>query len=466
MTYRKQLKVKLAGAIWDTNLESLPWWKARLLRVARMFTVVLRDVTEGQLTLRATSLVYTTLLALVPLLAVSFSILKSFGVHNQIEPLLRNFLEPLGEKGTEITSRVIGFVDNVEAGVLGSVGLILLIYTVISLIQKIEEVFNYTWHVKRTRSFAQRFSHYLSVIVVGPVLVFSALGITASVMSTTVVQKLVGIEPFGSLLKMAGQLVPYLLTITAFAFIYTFVPNIKVRLGSALTGATVAGVLWQATGWAFAAFIASSTKYTAIYSSFAILILFMIWIYLSWLILLVGASIAFYHQHPESLTPYSRRLSLNNRLKEHLSLLVMLMIGQNYYHRRPAWTLEGLAQHLSVPMVAVEPILSALEERGLLTRTRQDPPTYLPCRPPETTGLKEVLDAVRTTPQQADSSLGGLRSAPGVEHLLESLDRAVAEALRGRTIKELVRSDPPPDGEPAAPSTGEQGAAPVESPAV
>ncbi len=155
----------------------MPWWKSIPLKGIRILYVIVRDLVQGQLTLRAMSLVFTTLLSLVPVIAVSFSVLKAFGVHNQVEPLLFGFLEPLGDKGVEVTNQIIGFVDNIKVGVLGAVGIAMLIYTAVSLIQKVEDTFNYTWHVQRSRSFATRFSSYLSVIIIGPVLVFSSLGV-------------------------------------------------------------------------------------------------------------------------------------------------------------------------------------------------------------------------------------------------------------------------------------------------
>jgi len=425
-------------------LSSLPWWKALLIRVLRVFYVVIRDLLEGQLTLRAMSLVYTTLLAMVPLLAVSFSVLKGFGVHNQIEPLLLNFLRPLGERGVEVTSRIIGFVDSVKAGILGSIGFALLIYTVISLIQKIERACNDTWHVNRSRPLSQKFSDYLSVILIGPVLVFSALGITASVMSTAVVQKMVAIKVFGSLMELATKLVPYLLVIAAFTFVYIFVPNTRVRFRSALTGGLVAGVLWETSGWAFASFVVKSAKYTAIYSGFAILIMFMIWLYLSWLIVLVGASVAYYHQHPESVTSYRRELRLSNRMQEKLALLVMFLVGNNYYDNLPALTLEEFAQSLNVPMEALEPIMEALEGYGLLSQTANEPPTYLPARPLDTAELKDVLDAVRGANEIVDLKPQSESAELAVDQLVDHLDQAMAGALRGSTLKDLALSKPAP----------------------
>ncbi|MCG6916283.1 MAG: YihY/virulence factor BrkB family protein [Deltaproteobacteria bacterium] len=432
----------LKKLIWDRELSALPWWKAWLIKSVRICYVVARDLLDGQLTLRAMSLVYTTLLALVPLLAVSFSVLKGFGVHNQIEPMLLKFLSPLGDRGIEITSRIIGFVDNIKAGVLGTLGLALLIYTVISLIQKIESAFNYTWRVKRSRPFAQRFSDYLSIILIGPVLIFTALGITATLTSTALVQKLVAVELFGSVLQTVSHLLPYLLIITAFTFFYILVPNKKVQLTSALIGGSAAGILWEVTGWGFASFVAKSTKYTAIYSGFAILIMFMLWVYLSWLILLVGANIAYYHQHPESLTPERRSLRLSNRLKEKLSLLVMFMVGQNHYHNRPEWSLEDLAQQLRVPADILEPIIESLENKRILVSTAAEPPTLLPGRPLDTTEIKEVLDAVRTANEVRNANLNDLPAELVVDQVINDLDQAIAKHLRGLTVKEFALAEP------------------------
>ena len=440
----KRVETVLRKNVWEVELSSLPWWKSLLIRVLRVLYVVIRDLLEGQLSLRAMSLVYTTLLAMVPLLAVSFSVLKGFGVHNQIEPLLLNFLKPLGDRGVEVTSRIIGFVDSVKAGILGSVGLALLIYTVISLIQKIERACNDTWHVSRSRPLSQKFSDYLSVILIGPVLVFTALGITASVMSTAVVQKIVAIKVFGSLVQLATKLVPYLLVIAAFTFVYIFVPNTRVRFRSAFTGGLVAGVLWEASGWAFASFVVKSAKYTAIYSGFAILIMFMIWLYLSWLIVLVGASVAYYHQHPESVTVHRRELRLSNRMQEKLALLVMFLVGKNYYENLPALTLEEFAQSLNVPMEALDPVMEALEGYGLLTQTADEPPNYMPARPLDTTGIKDVLDAVRGANEMVDLKPQSESAELAVDQLFDHLDQAMTRALRGSTLKDLALSKPSP----------------------
>jgi len=433
-----EIKKRLSHFLWGEDFAAASPFKRWSVRMLRVLYAVGRDLAEGQLTLRAMSLVYTTLLSLVPLLALSFSVLKGFGVHNQVRPTLLALLAPLGEKGVEITNEVIGFVDNIRVGVLGALGLGFLIYTVTALLQKIELAFNHVWRVKRQRPFAQRFSQYLSVLMVGPVLVFSALGITATLLSSRVVQALIKIEPFGMLIEFAGRLLPYLLIIAAFSFIYVLIPNTRVRLRSALVGAVVAGVLWQTIGWGFAEFVVVSTKYTAIYAGFAIVIVAMIWLYLSWLSVLIGASFAFYHQYPEQSASPRRDPRLSNRLKEKLALLAMALIGRRFYRNETAWTLESLAGHLGVPMSSLENVLGAIERHGFLNETADEPPCYLPARAFETTTVKELLDAVRAAGEEPGFEVGNLPHEPEVESMIGRIDGAIDESLDGRTLRELV----------------------------
>jgi len=272
----------LEHLIWDEP-EAARRWRGRFAYTVRLLIVLVRDIATGQLTMRAMSLVYTTLLSIVPLLALSFSVLKAFGVHQQSEPMLASLLEPLGERASEVTGRIIQFIENMNVGVLGSLGLALLLYTAVSLIQKVEESFNYIWRVQELRPLGERFSRYLSALLVGPVLVFSALGVTASVMGLSAVKALIQTEPLGAMVGVVAGLLPYLLVIGAFAFLYLFIPNTTVRLKAALAGGAVGGLLWQSAGWVFATFVAGSTSYTAIYASFAVIILSMIWLYVSWL---------------------------------------------------------------------------------------------------------------------------------------------------------------------------------------
>ena len=432
-------------AIWREDLAGLPTLRALGMRAVRTLYALVNDVRDGQLTLRAMSLVYTSLLSLVPLLALSFSVLKGFGVHNQIEPLLLGFLAPLGERGVELSENVIGFVDNVRVDILGSVGLAMLIYTVVSLIQKIEGAFNYAWHTRQSRTLGQRFSNYLSVVMVGPVLMVAAIGITASLAGASAVQRLTDVQAVGSVVETVRELVPYLLVIAAFTFVYAFVPNAKVQLRAALIGGVAAGALWQALGFGFATVVASSTRYMAIYSGFAVLVLFLMWLYVSWLILLIGARLAFYVQYPEQLTPEGEARILSGQDRERLALLLVTRIGRAHFARGAPETLRALARWSVIPIDLVEDVLLSLERRGLVLKAAGPELSYVPGRAPELVPIAEVLGAVRG---DEESTLQAARRMPesfGVDEVLSSIGYAVAERLEDRTVRELILADTGPE---------------------
>jgi membrane protein len=422
--------------LWRADLQSLPWYKTFAIVAARITLRIIQDFMQGQLTLRAMSLVYTTLLSLVPLLALSFSVLKAFGIHNQLEPLLLRFLSPLGEKGSQLAHQIVNFVENVGVGVLGSVGLLLLVYTVVSLIQKVEHSLNFIWHITSLRSLSQRLSGYLSVILIGPLLVVTALGITASIMNTSLVQYIISFEPFGTLVIGLSKLVPYLLVIGAFTLTYLLIPHTTVKFKSALLGGLFAGILWESVGWGFASFIVGSAKYDAIYSGFAILILLLIWLYLNWLILLLGASIAFYYQNPAYQATGGLHKPLGNMAREALALEILRLTGQAYINGEKHWTIENLVEHLSLPMEIINGILEKLLSSGLLIHAGDDEPYFIPGRDLHTIKIKQVLDAIRG--DFATNNNSSLFADKNVIAILQEVDSLTETQLANRTIIDLI----------------------------
>ncbi|MBI5739321.1 MAG: YihY family inner membrane protein [Nitrospirae bacterium] len=438
---KKKLTDFFSRGLWEMDTGALGKFKSFLVKSLRLCSVALKEFTEGQLTLRAMGLVYTVILAIVPVLAISFSVLKAFGVHNQIMvPYLLEFLAPLGEKGEEITAKIAGFIENMQVGVLGSLGFVMLIYTFLSVIQKVESAFNYIWMVKRARSFRRRFSDYTSVLLIVPVLIFSAAGLTASFMSHAFVQKLMRIEVFGPFFYLAARVTPYIIISGVFTFLYIFLPNTRVNFRSALFGGVLAGILWQTAGWGFTYFVVSSTQYAAIYSGFAVLVMFMIWLYVSWLILLVGAQISFYHQYPQFLSIKKEVFHFSNRLRERTAVLIMYLISYDYYYGRHSWTLNSLVARLNLPVDAVHDVITLLVRNELLIETGTDPPGYLPARDIENIPLRDIFNAVRIAHHEAVSIEHRMFQVTEVDNIIKRLDDAYIAALGEKTIKDIVIS--------------------------
>jgi membrane protein len=195
------LQSLLDRIVWENQLTKVGPIGVAVAVVLRYLYAMLRDFFSGQLTMRAMSLVYTTLLSIVPLLAFSFAMLKGFGVFNQLEPYLAGLLAPLGEQGEQITNQILQLVNNVRGSVLGGLGLAFFLYTAISMVQKVEESFNYVWYVAKPRSFARRFTEYLIVLLVGPMAMVTAIGMITSIQSNAVVQDLRSISSYCSLAR-------------------------------------------------------------------------------------------------------------------------------------------------------------------------------------------------------------------------------------------------------------------------
>lgn len=350
----------------------------KLLIFTRALAIALfHDMHQGSITLRAMGLVYTTLLSLVPLLALSFSVLKGFGVHNQMQPFLLRLFAPLGAKAEELTSQVLGFVDNVQVGVLGFAGLAILLYTVVSLMEKIEEAFNHVWRVKRSRSMVAQFRDYLSMVLVAPILIFSALGLWSALGNTAVMQTIAGVEPLGMLLNGVVQVSPIVLIVLAFTFLYLFMPNTRVNPLAAFGGAVFAGAVWQIAGWVFASFVVSSGQQTAIYSIFASLFLFMLWLYVGWIIVLTGARLAYYFQHPDAVYLPQQPTETSVQTRELLAAAVLREVGQRFLAKYAPPTLDELSRAIPVSRLLLEDSLDDLINYGILSRDDEDPAHYL-----------------------------------------------------------------------------------------
>jgi membrane protein len=438
----EKMRTKLVAQYMDVELAELTRLK-RLLHVSlKIVFMVGRDFIDKLVKLQAMALAFKTLLSLAPLLAVIFSLLKAFGVHNRMEPALAEALAPLGDKGQEITAHLIDFVNKMSAGALGSVGLVTLLITVLSLMGTIEEAFNHIWRVRSPRKLARRFSDYLSAILVGPVLVFAAVTITATLQNNVIVQALLSLHAVGTVILLLLRLVPYFALWGAFSFVYMFIPNTRVHLRSALIGGLVAAILWQTVGWGFAVFVASSTRYYVIYSSFAILLLFLLWLHVGWVIVLLGAQVTYAHQHIHYFSA-DHDLAQSPAGREKLALKIMLLIGRNFRRGLDPLDMTEIAAQLGVPAGVVKDFISMFTEAKLL-RLLADPDTSVLGRDPATITIKEILDCVRNSGKIVHPPAMRQEAENVIEDLLFDVDRAAAQALDGKTLQSLILAEDKP----------------------
>jgi membrane protein len=408
--------------------------RAHARRVMRYPYALLRDLLGGQLNIHANGLVFATMLALVPLIAFSFALLRGFGAQRELEPLVYQFFQPMGSAAGEVTQKVMNFADRVRGGLLGSVGLTFLVWTLIGTLKRVEDSLNFVWHVEQPRSFMRRIAEYFALLVIAPVLIGALVGMAKLTSANSSVQMLAHLPLLGALARGLLALIPVAVVSGMFALVYALIPNTRVQQVPALIGGLAAGILWIVIGRIFTGFVQVSTHLTVVYAGFAIFIAALVWIYFSWLILLLGAQLSFYVQNPSYLRVGLREPRLSNAENEELALSSMYLVARSHLQGSTRWTVNTLASELAVPGVAVARMIRALESGGLLVTTEQE--TLLPGRDAGRIPLQEILAVARA----ANSVHGDGRSlAPApVIKLCGELESVWRERLNSRTLEAWV----------------------------
>jgi len=252
------LRSRTSAFIWQPQLEAQPFWKRLLVRSLQILIAVVRDMVSGQLSLRAMSLVFTTVIGFFPLLVLSFAVLKGLGVHNAMEPTLLTLLQPLGERANELTAEVLNYVDNLQVELIGITSIGVLLYILLDMMRKIESSFNYIWAVKQGRSWSNRLSEYMFAVIVSPVLLFLSISITSYVNTNFFERVLQNLIYGGLILEFTAFVVSILLMSLAFAFAYGFLPNTRVQFSSAFIGGFVTTIIWKLMGSMFQGFFVHS----------------------------------------------------------------------------------------------------------------------------------------------------------------------------------------------------------------
>lgn len=415
------------------------------------------DFLEGQITLRAMGLVYTTLLSLAPSLALSFSVLKGFGVHNQLEPALLQFMAPLGSKAEEVTKQMLSFVDNIQVGVLGIAGLGILLYTVWSLMLQIEQAFNHLWHVQKSRPLVVQIRDYLSLVMLAPILLFTALGLWSAFSHIAIIQALSTHYLFSTTTSYVLKLIPIIVSIVLFTVCYIYMPYTKVHFLPAVLGAIFSGLTWQAAGWIFSSFVVSSGQQIAIYSVFAGLFLFMLWLYIGWIIVLTGSRLAYYLQYPDAVYYSDQPPQPSLEAKELVAAAILREIGHRYLQGQEPLSSEELRQRIPIPRFLMTLTLQELINHGFLSRDDANPAHYLLKVAPETLSVTAIQRAFWQGDSKQQEQTEQVKQATGLNEadllpflqdpkltMREALDQSLQASLAAQASEKVCLEEQMP----------------------
>jgi len=385
--------------IWRMRLKNYPPTHSFLIRQLRIIILATRGFIENKCKYRASALTFYSLLSIVPVLAMMFGIAKGFGFEKKVETQILQSLQ--GQE--EVASRIINFsnslLQNASGGFIAGVGIIILFWTIISVLSNIESAFNEIWGVKKPRSLGRKFSDYLSIMLVCPFLlvVSGSATVVISSQARLLIQKLGFLSQNASLLLLSLNLLPYLAIWITFTFIFIFMPNAKVRLKSGILAGIVAGTVFQLAQGVYIDFQIGVANYGAIYGSFAALPLFLIWLQISWFIVLFGAELSFAHQNVDTYEFEQDCLSVSHSFKTLLSLLIAHLLVKNFCKAQKPLDDAEISRVLDIPIRLVRQILYELTESGIISEVRQREEkdiAYQPACDVDQLTVKYVIDSL------------------------------------------------------------------------
>ncbi len=427
--------------IWRIRLKDLSRGRSFAIKQLRIVLLALRRFNEDKCQLRASALTFYSLLSIVPVVAMAFGVAKGFGFQEVLEKQLLEKFSGHEEVIVQVINFAQSLLENTEGGVVAGIGVVILLWSVIKLLGTIEHSFNDIWGVKRPRTLGRKFTDYLSVMFICPILLIMSSSITVFITTQVqfITERFVFLGAFSSLIFLLLKLLPYCMMWILFTFVYVFMPNIKVKLTSCLLAGIVGGTIYAVVQWAYIVFQVGVARYNAIYGGFAALPLFLVWLQLSWLVVLLGAEISFAHQNVDTCEYEPDCLGASFSIKRLMSLRIAHLLVHNFSEGSTPLTATSIAQRLEIPMRLVRQILFELVESGIASELKTQvykETAYQPARDGETLSIKYVIDALEQR---------GVKNIPvaqtqELEVLSESLhtfDNIIAKSPANKLLKDI-----------------------------
>ncbi len=372
---------------------------------ARSIFIVTAAFRTERIKLRAALLTYVTLLSLVPAIVVAFTIFTAFAGLEDVESSLKRFVA--SSIASASRDQVIEYVDRFvdQAGAVGGFGIVLLLFTTISLIGNVERALNDIWGLRRDRRLIQRFQVFWPLVTIGPILLGLSLSLTAAVETSETVKGIVILTPF---FDFAFTILPIVFTWIFLTLLYMFLPNTRVPLRAAVIGGVVAGTLWEAAKRLYALYAGISLESPSVYGSLAAVPLFILWLYVSWVIVLIGATLTFAIQNARTYEPENEYHKRSQRDRELLAARLLMAVSDSFDRGAGPIPSQRLLDGLSVSPRFARKILQELVEASLLVEAMQregDDAAYVPGRPLQSLSMADVIKAMRQGSEVAKTDL-------------------------------------------------------------
>lgn len=427
--------------IWEVEVKSLPVYKKLSLNVIKVIIIAIKNYGKDKTPIHASALTYFSMLSIVPVIAVGFAIAKGFGLENLLEEEIAKSLAGQKEVSAYLLNFAKSMLSTTKGGVLAVVSISVLLYTVLKLFHQIENSFNIIWKVERSRSFIRKFTDYLAIVLIAPILI--VLSGTVNVYITTILrdfsQNTDYFEFISPIILFSIKLIPYFLIWLLFTLLYLIMPNKAVKFTHAFIAGLIAGTAYQLIQFYYINFQIGFSRYNAIYGSFAALPLFLIWLQLSWMVVLFGAHIAAAFENIKSFGYKNAYPILSMVNKRILSLLVLKKIVNRFKNDEPAPSASELSDESKLPLHYVSHIVDELSEVKLISKVmnNQDADTYQPARDISSMNFAEVIEKLNAHGEAKLLSVTQDKDFESINKLISDFTKTIKENYSDTLIKDL-----------------------------
>lgn len=358
----QQLIAFVLEGIWRIRGEQTHKRQFFLIRILRVVVLAIRKFINEKFSLKASALTYYSLLSIVPMAAMAFGIAKGFGFESALESQLIKSLYGREEVVAWIMDFAHKYLSSIKGGMIAGVGFVILLWSAMNLLGSIEMAFNEIWEVKRSRSFVRKFSDYVSIMLIGILFLVSSGSMVVSFTDT--INNLVF---FRQIWLVLSNVVPYVLVWIMFTMLYYILPNTKIKFGSALVGGIIAGTAFQATQYLYIYFQVGVSRYNAVYGSFAAFPLFLMWMQISWLIVLFGAGLSFAHQNVRNFEFEKDTSNISYSYRRMMSVYIARFIIDRFAKGQKAPTFQEIVSALQLPVKLCNILIYEMIEAGLVS---------------------------------------------------------------------------------------------------
>lgn len=360
---------RLNNIIWNTPLAEISRGKTFLIKQMRIIVLAARGFSNDKVMLRASALTFYSLLSIIPVAAIAFAIAKGFGLDQTLEQLITNEFQAHQEVLNWLLLNARNALDETRGVYIAGVGMIILFWSVLSLLDDIEDSFNHIWQIKSSRPWYRKFTDYLTIMLIAPVFIILSSSITVFISTelSDFMSRAPILDFFKPVISFLVKFIPYFLSWITLTILFIVMPNAKVKFVPALISGIVAGTVLQVLQWLYIDLQFGITKLSAIYGSFAAVPLFIIWLQSSWIIVLLGAELAFANQNISRYEDESKALNISNYQKRALVLMILHLIIRNFSTGEKPISAENIALTLKIPMRLARDILQDLSSVNLVS---------------------------------------------------------------------------------------------------